>query len=207
MENVMRNNIVLALALAGFIATPALADTWNIDGKHSQANFRVRHMMVSNVNGTISGIKGTAEYDGKDIKGLKVDATLDVNTINTNEAGRDEHLKGDDFFNAAKYPTITFKSKRVEQKANGEFQLVGDLTMHGVTKEVALDVEGPAPVIKDKKGVEHTGATAKAKVNRKDFGIEYNSVLEAGGVAIGETVDITLDIELLKPSADNKAAK
>lgn len=204
----MRNNIVLALTLAAFAAAPsAMAATWNIDSKHSQANFKVRHMMVSNVNGTISGIKGTAEYDGKDIKNLKVDATLDVNTVNTNEPGRDEHLKGEDFFNVAKFPTMTFKSKRVEQKSDGTFQLVGDLTMHGVTKEVALDVEGPAPIIKDKKGVEHTGATARTKVKRKDFGIEYNSVLEAGGVAIGDDVDITLDIELLKPSADEKASR
>jgi polyisoprenoid-binding protein YceI len=207
MEKKMRNrSLVLAIGVATLVGTPALADTWNIDGKHSQASFKIRHMMVSNVNGTITGIKGSADYDGKNVNNLKVDAVLDVNTINTSESGRDEHLKSADFFDAAKYPTITFKSKRVEKKADGQFQLIGDLTMKGVTKEVAMDVEGPTAIIKDGKGVEHIGASAKASINRKDFGIEYNKVLEAGGVAVGEKVDISLDVELLKPTEDNKKA-
>jgi polyisoprenoid-binding protein YceI len=197
---------LLAASVLGITAAPAFADTWDIDGKHSQASFKVKHMMVSNVNGTISGIKGTVDYDGKNIEGLKVDADLDINTINTSEAGRDEHLKGADFFDTAKYPIMKFKSKRVEKKGDGTFQLVGDLTLHGVTKEVALDVEGPTEAITDNKGKQHIGASAKTKVNRKDFGIAYNSPIGANGVAIGETVDVVLDLELIK-SGDKKAAK
>jgi polyisoprenoid-binding protein YceI len=206
MEKQMRNTtLVMTLALLGSTVTPALAGNWNIDPKHSQASFKVRHMMVSNVNGTITGIKGTAEYDGKNIKNLKVDADLDVNTINTSESGRDEHLKSADFFDAAKYPTITFRSKKVAKGANGKFKLVGDLTMHGVTKEVAMDVEGPTATVKDPKGTEHVGASAHAIVNRKDFNIGSQGV--AGTVvAISDQVDITLDVELLKPAADNKAS-
>lgn len=202
-----KQSFVLALAIASGVCAPAFGANWIIDGKHSQANFKVRHMMVSNVNGTMTGIKGNAEYDGKNIKTLKVNADIDVNTINTGEAGRDEHLKNSDFFDTAKYPTISFKSKRVEQDKDGQFKLVGDLTMHGVTKEVALDVEGPTASVKDGKGKEHIGASARAKVNRKEFGIEYNKVLEAGGVSIGEQVDISLDVELIKDEPDKTAAK
>lgn len=196
-------SLALALgAIAGTTVAPAFADTWNIDAKHSQASFKIKHMMVSNVNGTITGIKGSANYDGKDVKGLSVNADLDVNTINTSEAGRDEHLKGADFFDAAKYPTISFKSKRVEQKSDGHFQMIGDLTMHGVTKEVAMDVEGPTAAVKDPKGTEHVGASAHTTVKRSDFGI--SSAPEA---MIGNDVGITLDVELLKPATDKKASR
>ncbi len=191
-------NLILPIAMLGLTVAPALAETWTIDGKHSQANFKVRHMMVSNVNGTISGIKGAAEYDGKNIAGLKVNADMDINTISTNEAGRDKHLRGADFFDTEKFPNMSFKSKRVVKGSKGKFKLIGDLTMHGVTKEVALAVEGPTPVIKDSKGQERFGASATANINRKDFGLAYNSVLEAGGVSIGDKVQITLDIELTK---------
>lgn len=195
--------ITLALAF-GVVATttPALADTWNIDAKHSQASFKIKHMTVSNVNGTITGIKGSATYDGKNVQGLSVNADLDVNTINTSESGRDEHLKGPDFFDAAKYPTITFRSKHTAQKPDGHFQLIGDLTMHGVTKEVAMDVEGPTAAIKDPKGTEHVGASAHTTVKRSDFGI--GSAPEA---MIGNDVGITLDVELLKPATDKKASR
>lgn len=204
----MRNTtFALTLTLLATTAAPALADSWSIDGKHSQASFKIRHMMVSNVNGTVTGIKGAAEYDGKNINSLKVDADLDAKTINTSEAARDEHLRGADFFNTDKFPTMKFKSTKAEQKSNGHFQLVGELTMHGVTKPVTMDVEGPTPVVKDDKGVEHIGATATAKINRKDFGIEYNKVLDNGGVALGETVDVSLDIELTKGEPVKKAAK
>jgi polyisoprenoid-binding protein YceI len=196
-------NITLALAFGVLVSTtPALAESWNIDPKHSQASFKIRHMMVSNVNGTITGIKGSADYDGKDVKQLAVSADLDVNTINTSEAGRDEHLKGADFFDAAKYPTISFKSKRVEQKADGHFQLIGDLTMHGVTKEVAMDVEGPTAAVKDPKGTEHVGASAHTSVKRSDYGIG-----NAPEAMIGNDVQITLDVELLKPATDKKASR
>lgn len=200
-----KTTFLLALAILGTTVGPAFADTWNIDNKHSQASFKVRHMMVSNVNGTITGIKGSADYDGKNVKDLKVTADLDVNTINTSESGRDEHLKGADFFDAAKYPTITFRSKKVEQATDGRFKLIGDLTMHGVTKEVAMDVDGPTPVIKDPKGNEHVGASARTTVNRKDFNVG-GAAMMGNVVAISDQVDITLDIELLKATVENKKA-
>lgn len=184
------------------MAVPALAaDQWEIDSRHSQASFSIRHMMVSNVRGTISSIKGSANYDGKNVKELNVNAEMDVNSINTADADRDKHLKGPDFFDVAKYPTITFKSDKVVQDANGKFKLVGDLTMHGVTKKVELAVDGPTSIIKDPHGKERVGASATTRVNRQDFGIKYNSALDGGGLALGNDVDITLDIEMTKQKA------
>ncbi len=203
-------NFILPIAMIGFTVAPALADTWTIDDKHSQANFKVRHMMVSNVNGTISGVTGTAEYDGKNVAGLKVNADMDINTISTNEAGRDKHLRGADFFDTEKYPKMSFKSKKVVKDGSGKFKLIGDLTMHGVTKEVALAVDGPSTIVKDPRGKERVGASATATINRKDFGVAYNSILETGGVSISDDVKISLDIEMTrdgKKATSEKASK
>ncbi len=204
---------ILAATVALIAAAPlvpALADdAWNIDSKHAVAEFSVKHMMVSNVRGTLTGIKGTANWDGKNIKKLKVDAEIDVRTINTNEQQRDEHLRSAEFFDANKYPVISFRSKKSVAVKGGKFKLIGDLTMHGVTREVQLDVDGPTPAVKDPWGNERVGATATTKVNRKDFGIEYNKLLEAGGAVIGDEVSITLDIELLRsrPSSPSTGSK
>lgn len=197
---------VLWLSLAVLLGqTPvALAAEWSIDTKHSSAGFKVRHMMVSNVKGQFGGVAGTASYDGKDIKSLKVDAEIDATTVNTGEPGRDEHLKKPDFFDVEKYPKITFKSKKVVPQGKGKFQLVGDLTMHGVTKPVTLNVEGPSPVMTDAKGTSRVGASATANVKRKDFGISYNKVLDNGGAAVGDDVDIDLEIEMTKAKTASK---
>ncbi len=188
------------LFLAGLLVLTgsAFGTTWTIDSAHSGAQFTVRHMMVSNVRGQLSNITGTVVYDPANPAASKVDATIDVNTINTNEPKRDAHLKSPDFFDAGKYPTMRFVSKRVMPAGPGKLKLLGDLTLHGVTKEVTLDVEGPAAAIKEGNGGARTGASATTKINRKDFGLTWNRAMEAGGVAVGDEITITLDVELTR---------
>jgi polyisoprenoid-binding protein YceI len=190
----------LAAAFVLGQAAPAQAAGWAIDSQHSSAGFKVKHMIVSNVSGQFGGVSGSADYDGKDVKTLKVNAEIDTTTINTGEAGRDDHLRNPDFFDVDKYPKIIFKSTKVVPQGEGKFQLVGDLTMHGVTKSVTLSVEGPSPVLTDAKGTSRVGASATATLNRKEFGITYNKVLDNGGVSVGEDVKIDLEIEMTKSS-------
>jgi len=183
------------LSLALLAAVPMLAQTtYNIDSPHSSAQFSVKHMMVSNVKGEFGGITGTVVYDAKNPSATQIDATIDVRTINTREAARDTHLKSPDFFDAAKYPTMTFKSKQA-WSSGGALIVKGDLTMHGVTHEVQLTVDGPSAEVKDPYGNQRVGASATTKINRKDWGLTWNQVLEAGALVVGEEVSITLDIE------------
>ena len=147
-------------------------NTWAVDTAHSSAGFSVKHMMVSTVRGTLGPIKGTIDYDGKSLDSLKADITIDVTGINTGVMNRDNDLKSPNFFDVTKFPTATFKSKRVEGAGAGKFKLVGDLTLHGVTKEVALDVEGPSAPIKTQQGGQKVGASATTTLNRKDFGLQ-----------------------------------
>jgi len=190
----------LALAAAATLALPALAqgpNTWNIDPNHSSAGFSVRHMMVSTVRGTLGPVKGTIEYDGKSVESVKVDVTIDVNGINTGNESRDKDLRSaDGLFEVAKYPTITFKSKRAVAGAAGTFKLVGDLAIHGVTKEVTLDVEGPSAPVKQGPML-RAGASATTTVNRKDFGLSYNRMVEAAPV-VSDEVKITIDVEAIR---------
>ncbi len=190
--------VVAALVLAS--PSMAFAAEYVIDSAHSAAQFSVKHMMVSNVRGAFSKVTGTANIDEKDMTRSTVEAVIDATTVNTNEPKRDEHLRSADFFDTAKYPTITFKSTKVE-KAGENFKVTGNLTMHGVTKPVVLDVEGFTTEAKDPWGNTKRGGTATTKINRKDFGLGWNSVLETGGVAVGEEVAITLDLELNKKQA------
>ena len=190
----------VSLAFGGGAALAA--NDWQIDSKHSSANFIVKHMMVSNVHGQIGGIKGTVKYDGKNVDGIQVTANLDPATISTGDPSRDEHLRGKDFFETDKFPTMGFVSDGIIPINGGGFKLAGKLTMHGVTKQVELSVDGPTEVFKDKKGVERVGATASTKINRKDYGIVYNQQLDNGGVGIGEEIKITLDLELQRKPAD-----
>jgi polyisoprenoid-binding protein YceI len=187
--------VALAAPIAAQTPTPAAGPhTWNIDTSHSSAGFSVRHMMVSTVRGTLGPITGTIEYDGQSFESVKVDATIDVNGINTGNENRDKDLKaGDGLFEVAKYPTVTFKSKRAIAAGAGAFKLVGDLTLHGVTREVTLDVEGPSPPIKQGQGF-RTGATATTTINRRDYGVSYGRMIEAGPV-VSDEVKITIDIE------------
>ncbi|MEI6305613.1 MAG: YceI family protein [Deltaproteobacteria bacterium] len=184
----------IALALPTF----ALATSWSIDSDHSNVGFKVRHLMVSNVKGSFDKFTGTINIDDKDITKSKVEVNIDTNSVNTNVQKRDDHLRGADFFDVAKFPAMTFVSKKVAKAGKDKLKVTGDLTLHGVTKEVVLDVEGPSGEIKDPRGNIRKGATATAKINRKEFGLTYNSVLETGGVAVGEEVTITLEIEMIK---------
>jgi polyisoprenoid-binding protein YceI len=186
--------IVLALRVA------ALADTsvWEIDPVHSSTLFAVRHLMVSTVRGEFGKVTGTVTLDESDPTQSSIEATIDTTSINTRIAKRDDHLKGPDFFDVAKYPTITFKSKQIEAVGEGKFKVTGDLTMRGVTKEVVLDVEGVTTPIKDHMGRMRLGGGATTKLNRKDFGLAYNRALETGGVLISEEVDVTIDVELTR---------
>lgn len=187
------------LFLLAAMACPlrAAAATYVIDPAHSAVQFSVRHMMVSNTKGEFTKFQGTIEYDPKNPSAAKVEAVIDANTVNTREPRRDADLRGGEFFDVSKFPTITFKSKQVTK--SGENLLVrGDLTIRDVTKEVLLTVEGPTPEVKDQMGRIKIGASASTKINRKEFGLMYNKVLEAGGFVVGDEVTITLDIEAAK---------
>lgn len=192
--------LIITIMTIGTLIAPVLsfAATWAIDPDHSNVGFKVRHLMVTNVRGSFEKFTGTVEINDKDIAKSKVEVSIDTNSINTNVAKRDEHLRSADFFDVAKYPTMTFVSKRVATSGAGQLKVTGDLTLHGVTKEVVLDVEGPTAESKDPWGNLRKGATATTKINRRDFGLLWNAALETGGVAVGEEVTITLEVELIK---------
>jgi polyisoprenoid-binding protein YceI len=193
--------MILAGLLAATSAFSAVS-VYEIDPSHSSAQFSVKHLMVSNVKGQFSNVKGTVQYDPQNVAASKVDATIDVSTVDTREAKRDAHLKNPDFFDVEKFPTMKFVSKRVMPASPGKVKLLGDLTIHGVTKEVTLDVDGPTPEIKDPWGNQRIGATATTKLSRKDFGLTWNKALETGGVVVGDEVTITIDLELTKKKTE-----
>lgn len=194
----------LSAALAAVVTGSALAqapaagaNVWTIDTNHSAAGFSVKHLMVSTVRGTLGPVKGTIEWDGKSIESLKADVSIDVSGINTGSEPRDRDLKSaEGLFEIAKYPTATFKSKRAIPSGEGAFKLVGDLTIHGVTKEVTLDVEGPSAPLKQGPNL-RAGASATTTINRKDFGLTYNRAVEAAPV-VSDEVKITIDVEATK---------
>jgi polyisoprenoid-binding protein YceI len=191
--------VVSAQTPAPAAPKPALGpNQWQIDSSHSAANFSVRHLMVSTVRGQLGKITGTVEYDGKDVRSIKADVSIDVHGITTQEPKRDAHLRSPDFFDAASHPNVTFKSKRVETGADGAVKLIGDLTIRGTTKEVALDVQPLSPIVKGNRGLV-TGTTATTKIKRLEYGLKYNAMVEAGPV-VGDEVTITLDIEAGRPS-------
>jgi len=173
------------------------ASTWQIDSVHSSAQFAVRHLMVSTVRGTLGTVTGTVNLDEADLAKSSVEASVDASGIDTREPKRDSHLKSPDFFDVAKHPTMTFKSKKVVKVSDTKFQVSGDLTIHGVTKEVVLDVEGSPKPFTDPMGNLKLGGSATTKLNRKDFGIEWNKTLDGGGVVLSDNVDVTIDIELI----------
>ena len=172
--------------------------TWNIDPVHSHVEFKVRHMMISNVKGQFKGVTGTLKLDRSDLTKSGVEMSIDAATINTGDAQRDAHLKSADFFDVEKFPTLTFKSNRVSKNKDGVLTVAGDLTIHGVTRNVVLEVEGPSAQMKDPWGNTRIGLSATTRINRKDFGLTWNAALETGGILVGDEVTITLDIQFIK---------
>ncbi|MDZ4838092.1 MAG: YceI family protein [Candidatus Melainabacteria bacterium] len=206
MNKSIRNALLTTIAGAVVFALPACAESneWKLDPMHSKAGFEVKHMMISTVRGDFSKLSGTAQYDGKNVNSIKVDATIDANSISTGNEDRDKHLRNKDFFDTEKFSDIKFVSKSSKAAGKGKFKLAGDLTMHGVTKPVTLDVDGPSEQINDKHGNWKIGASATTKVNRKDFGLSYGGLMDNGGAMVGDEIKIVLDIELSKP-VDAKA--
>lgn len=171
--------------------------TWNIDPTHSSVSFSIKHMMIAKVHGAFEKVSGVLLYDTSDVTKSSIEASIEAASVNTREAQRDTHLKSADFFDVEKFPTLTFRSKKIA-KDGDDLKVTGDLTIRDVTKEVTLDVEGPTPEIKDPYGNIKIGISATTKIKRKDFGLSWNAALEAGGVLVGDDVQITLDIQFAK---------
>jgi polyisoprenoid-binding protein YceI len=201
-----------ALAVAAAIlAAPALSlaqttSTWKVDDAHTHSSFTIRHMVISNVRGEFGKTSGTLTLDEKDLTKSSVEATIDVASIDTRVADRDAHLRSPDFFDAAKYPTITFKSTRVEKAGEGKLKVTGDLTMRGVTKPVVLEVTGPTAEVKDPWGNVRRGFAASGKLDRREWGLTWNKAIEAGPV-VGDEVKLEIEGELIKAVAGKTAAK
>ncbi|HET9319954.1 MAG TPA: YceI family protein [Bryobacteraceae bacterium] len=184
------------------MSTPAApqtaAATWNIDPVHTVAEFKVKHMMISNVKGQFTAVTGVMTVDEADVTKSRVEATIEAASVHTRDAQRDAHLKSADFFDVEKFPTLSFKSTRVTRDADGELAVTGDLTIHGVTREVVFALEGPTPPTKDPWGNIRMGLSATTKISRKDYGLTWNAGLETGGLLVGDEVTVTLDAEFVK---------
>jgi polyisoprenoid-binding protein YceI len=189
---------LLAVLLIVCASLPAQEAVWRIDPNHSAAYFSVRHLMISTVRGEFGGVNGTMHYDPAHPTEARVEATIDCTTLNSGVAARDAQMKGPDFFDVKKYPTMKFASTRVQTAGPGKLKVSGDLTINATTRPVVLDVEGPSVVVKDARGREKVGLNAATKINRKDFGIVWNEVLETGGLAVADEVSISLDIEFIR---------
>ena len=181
------------------LATPqAAVSTWNIDPVHSVAEFKVKHMMISNVKGQFTRIKGVLSLDETELTKSRVEASIDAASINTRDEQRDGHLKSADFFDVEKFPTLSFKSTKITRVADGELAVAGELTIHGAARNVVFTVEGPTAPGKDPWGNTRIGLSATTKINRKDFGLTWNTSLETGGILVGDEVTITLDVQFIK---------
>jgi polyisoprenoid-binding protein YceI len=196
------SRIAILAALAAMFSLPGAAATsqWKIDPPHSSAQFAVRHLTISTVRGAFTKVSGTVQLDDQDITKWSVDVTIDAASLDTRVPDRDADLRSDNFLDIAKYPTITFKSKKIEQAAPGKLKVTGDLTIHGTTKEVVLDVDGPTTPIKDPWGNQRAAINATTKINRQDFGVKFNAKLDNGGLVVGDEVSITIDAEMVKPA-------
>jgi polyisoprenoid-binding protein YceI len=172
--------------------------TYQIDPAHSGVHFSIRHLMISTVRGSFSGVKGTIVHDPENPLATTLEAEVDIRTINTNDEKRDGHLKSADFFDVEKYPVMTYKSSKVTKGDNTDYTVAGDLTLHGVTKPVTLTVDETSDPVKDPWGNTRVGATAKAKLSRSDFGLVWNAAMETGGVMLGDDVKIEFDIEMVR---------
>ncbi|MGC1618097.1 MAG: YceI family protein [Candidatus Acidiferrum sp.] len=188
------SRIAFIAGLAAALSLPVAAATseWQIDPAHSSAQFAVKHLSISTVRGAFTSVKGTVQFDNTDITKSSVDVTIDVNSVDTRVEARDKDLRSDHFFDVEHYPTMTFKSTKIEQVAPGKLKVVGNLTIHGITKEATLDVDGPTSPIKDPWGNQRVGLNASTKILRKDFGVGTSY----GPAMIGDEISITIDAEM-----------
>jgi polyisoprenoid-binding protein YceI len=194
---VSRIALVLGAAFLLSSAAKAANTTWTIDPAHSAARFAVRHLTISTVHGEFHNVKGAVIMDDSDITKSTVDVTIDTTTVDTQEPGRDKDLKSPNFFDVEKFPVITFKSTRVEKAGAGKLRVTGDLTLHGVTKSVVLDVEGPTTPIKDPWGNQRAAASATTKINRQEFDVKWSRKMDNGGLVVGDEVSISIEIEMV----------
>jgi polyisoprenoid-binding protein YceI len=178
-----------------------MTTSYELDPAHSSAQFTVRHMMITNVRGAFSNVKGTMVYDPANPHLCSIETVIDATTINTQDAQRDGHLKSGDFLDVEHFPTITFKSTKIAPAGDGELTVTGDLTIHGVTKPVVLKVEGPSAEGKDPWGNTRIGASATTKIKRSDFGLTWNAALETGGFLVGDDIKIDLEVQAIKAAA------
>lgn len=200
----MKTRLLAILTLISLpLAASAATSTWEVDQAHSAIGFKVRHMLVSNVRGSFKEFKGTLTVDDKDATKTTAEVTINPATIDTAEPKRDEHLKSGDFFDVAQFKEIAFKTTKVAKKGKG-LKLTGNLTMHGVTKEVTFDVEELTAPQKAFSGKMIRGLSATGTLNRKDFGMTWNKTLDKGGLAVSEKVDVNIELELVEKSAETK---
>ena len=184
--------------MATTTSNPAAITTWNLDPAHSHAEFKVKHMMISNVKGSFNGLSGTLTEHATDKTLSTIEASIDVNTIVTGDAQRDAHLKSADFFDAAQFGTMTFRSTKVQPNGDGGYNVTGDLTLHGQTRQQIFVVDGPSAPGKDPWGNTRIGLSATTKINRKDYGLSWNAALETGGILVGDDVNITIEAQFIK---------
>lgn len=188
--------IAFAITFSASLSAFAQISTWNIDPAHSTAQFTVRHLGISNVTGSFTKVTGTIVLNDQDITQSQVSASIDVNSVDTRVEMRDKDLRSPHFFEVEKYPTIEFKSKKI-LSSGGRLQLIGDLTIHGATREVTLDVDGPTPALTDPWGNLRRGISATTAINRRDFNLTYNNLLKSGEAVVGDTVKIQIDAEMV----------
>jgi polyisoprenoid-binding protein YceI len=193
-------NLAIGLLIVAFALITPLAmaqSTWTLDPAHSAAQFQVKHLMISTVRGEFTKMSGKLAFNGRSYSTLQAEAEIETGSINTREPKRDNHLRSADFFDAAAFPKIIFKSTRVTDVQGNNFKLIGALTIRGITKEITLNVEA-SPIIKGMNGETRIGAQATGKLNRQDFGVKWNKSLDSGGVVVGDEVKITLDLEFIQ---------
>jgi polyisoprenoid-binding protein YceI len=195
--------LTLAATVAATLAvsSPAATTTWQIDPAHTAAGFSVKHMMIATVRGQFKGVTGTVNWDDQDLSNSIVDVTIDANTVDTGEPKRDTDLKSANFLDVAHYPAITFKSTKIERISAAKLRVAGNLTIHGITKPVVLDVEGPSGAIKDPYGNTRVALNATTTVNRMDYGVKWNAKMDGGGIVVGDDVNINIDLEMIKKEA------
>ncbi|MGD0506400.1 MAG: YceI family protein [Terriglobales bacterium] len=197
MKIVQRIGAVSAIVLLASLSALAQTSTWNIDPAHSTAQFTVRHLAISNVTGSFTKVTGSVTLNDQDIAQSQVLASIDVSSVDTRVEARDKDLKSPNFFDVEKYPTIEFKFKRIAS-SGGKLQLIGDLTIHGTTREVTLDVDGPTPALTDPWGNSRRGISATTAINRRDFNLVYNKLLGTGEAVVGDNIKIQIDAEIVK---------